>query len=278
MQRNNKNINSYLALVSIPVDFGIRTVIASLKFRKASLQERNPKMSRRFAALRSFQTDLKNILPNPLLELQRASQSRGICDKDGYRLTGAPWGFQLAEVTSQNRPKVRTIGFQRVSEHGIDYLLLKKKRVAKDDWIALSYTEGIYPPPPGQTCEQWRAEGVVAEIDVENVLDTAPMGSFAQILAVARRERSVKGQPNDERNSLCEGQDKDSFIDEVAVLKAELENGNVDIGEIQEAVQVCRLMPSRMELMVSGGIWERFEYVRLDEEGNEWDLRRIMPY
>lgn len=135
--------------------------------------------------LKPFSTNWKNpngILGNPLLQLQKAACARGIANEDGFRLVGAPWAFQLAE-TNQNQslpPIIRTIGFQRVSEKGIDFLMMRgkeeiisngnatKRGDSKKKPMSLSYTEGVYPPLAEgglkQNCEQWRAEGPVVEL------------------------------------------------------------------------------------------------------------------
>ena len=65
---------------------------------------------------------------------------------------------------------------------------------------------------------------------------------------------------------------------------SEGEGEGVDDSEISEAVQVFRLRPHRMELLVSGEIiWERFEWRRLTPAGEEvesdWGKpRRLLPY
>ena len=97
-------------------------------------------------------TSVTRTTVNPLLVMQQAAVERGIANAQGYRLQGAPWAFSLAEIQSVSStsssapssnqskdnhatttrcnddtnatltcwPSVRTIGFQRISESGLD--------------------------------------------------------------------------------------------------------------------------------------------------------------
>ena len=60
-----------------------------------------------------------------------------------------------------------------------------------------------------------------------------------------------------------------------------LEHGNVKEDFVEEAVQVFRFEPSRLELLANGestdGIWDRFEWTR-GEDGAWSEPRRLMPY
>ena len=102
-------------------------------------------------------------------------------------------------------------------------------------------------------------------------LATAPAASFSQTLAVAARGVG-------KRTELA---DRDAFVSEVRDLKASLEHGNVKEDFVEEAVQVFRFEPSRLELLANGestdGIWDRFEWTR-DADGAWSEPRRLMPY
>ena len=54
------------------------------------------------------------------------------------------------------------------------------------------------------------------------------------------------------------------FVSEVRDLKASLEHGNVKEDFVEEAVQVFRFEPSRLELLGEDGAWS--------------EPRRLMPY
>lgn len=209
------------------------------------------------------------LMRNPLHELRLRSERRGLCDKDGSRLPGAPWGMQLAHASDETWPAVRTVGFQAVRSNDFTFLL-KRQPISRSTLpIAINYVEGKY--MKGDVCEQWRAEGTAVEIAVEDVLKTAPPASFAQILAAgARTSEGV-------RTVLT---DPDAFSIETAALKTRLSAGEVSSEEISRSAIVYRLAPVRMELLVGGPdfpMWERFEW-RRDDEGNWAEPVRILPY
>ena len=296
-----------------------------------------------------------NKITNPLLILQKACTMRGIADEQGYRLTGAPWGFSLAEIRQEIRnnndhnnnnhndprevqqqqqqqqspprmfPSVRTIGFQRISEKGLDWLIKRPRSSSSSITattsmttmsnsttnllkpVALCYTEGIYPPTnPNDSCEQWRAEGQPIEIPVTEILDTVPLKSFAQILAVGRLEEqeevavAVKEEqlhyqerplppppppPPPQRPLSMRMKDREGFLALVAQVTQELYDNRVELKELEKTVQVLRLLPNRMELLVNGEqIWERFEWTRQKQQpknnNNGWmqTHHQLLPY
>ena len=63
-------------------------------------------------------------------------------------------------------------------------------------------------------------------------------------------------------------------------LLDDVEHGNVKEDFVEEAVQVFRFEPSRLELLANGestdGIWDRFEWTR-DTDGTWSEPRRLMP-
>ncbi|KAL7574467.1 hypothetical protein ACA910_015835 [Epithemia clementina (nom. ined.)] len=261
---------------------------------------------------------------NPLLELQKASMARGIADEHGRRLSGAPWAFALAELvvsappsspstTSHDTepqgnldadarqqqqhqhqpphpwtPSVRTIGFQRISEHGLDWLVKRRRRRDPAPTatattkvllppVALCYTHGMYPPAHAgdDGCEQWRAEGQPMELPVvAELFHTAPRQSLAVqrleqelIIMEQQQHQQQQQQPELEQHlDLPETRqaygshrthhrrrfvltDRDAFLAQVAQVTQELEQGRVALEELASAVQVLRLRPDRMELL-----------------------------
>mmetsp|Transcript_25596 Transcript_25596/g.70656 ORF Transcript_25596/g.70656 Transcript_25596/m.70656 type:complete len:241 (+) Transcript_25596:84-806(+) len=237
---------------------------------RLTLPKLSQSSSRAFNGLKPFKTDLNAIESNPLLELQKSCIQRGIADVEGYRLNGAPWAFTLGEVdATTSRPSVRTIGFQRVSEAGLDWLTRRKSSLV-DEAVAICYTAGVYPPPAGESCEQWRAEGQLAEIPIVEALKTAPRGSLAQILAVGRISEG-----RDERLAMY---DRERFLMESAKAKEQLQSADVEIRELEASVRFVRLMPDRMELLVSGNIWERFEWTRNHDNASWSAKQQLLPY
>lgn len=263
-----------------------------------------------FSGIKPYRIDVSSLTENanPLVELQKACIARGIADAQGYRITGAPWAFSLAQV-KYGIPSVRTIGFQRISEHGLDWLTARRKdettspagnnqnnnnnnspdtftsaTTTTSQVVAISYTHGIYPPSPGESCEQWRAEGVPFELPVAQALATAPRASLAQILAVHQCRKLVRDEhaaiSNDSTafSKRTKLDDRPFFLAQVQRAREQLDKDQVDIEELQSAIQFVRLVPNRMELLANGEIWERFEWKRNLENG-EWSERvQLMPY
>ena len=206
----------------------------------------------------------------PLTEMRYRAAQLSRCNAAGFRLPGAPWAFQLARSSMQEEegfaaPMLKTVGFQRVSELGVDFLVRRSPDSGGGNATvttfvgAFCYVEGAYPPVEGAVCEQWRGEGVAEEIPVSAIRATAPLPSFAQILACSARGDEGGGEGGGgQRPTLG---DRTAFVDEVRALKAQLAAGGVPDNEIEGAVQAFRLRPSRMELLRSGpDIWERFEW------------------
>ena len=125
------------------------------------------------------------------------------------------------------------------------------------------------------------------EIPVAEVRATAPLPSFAQIMACSARGHSGSGDTggsSDEagRTALL---DREHFVGEVRDTKAQLLAGGGVDAEVEAAVQAFRLRPHRVELLASGAdIWERFEWQRRPSGGGEhehgaWgEARRLLPY
>ena len=189
----------------------------------------------------------------------------GICDANGFRQSGMPWAFQLAEVDKSSFLSCKTVGFQRVSEDGIDYLVMDRtshksnsqnKLPLFQKTVALCYVEGVYPPPTGTLCEQWRVEGAVQRISVDRILNTAPLSSFAQILACyeVRLQACDPGSRIDLResestNKGCSSVSLEMFLEKVKEIKGKLERKEICIEDIDKAMAVYRVLPKRMELL-----------------------------
>jgi len=219
--------------------------------------------------------DVADLANNPLVELQKRSQQRGLCDEDGARLPGQPWGMQLAHVSDEPWPAVRTIGFQTVRPEGFTFLLKRRAGLSAARLpVAINYVEGRY--MKGDVCEQWRAEGFAEEISVAEVLKTAPAASFAQILAASARTQG-DGTDDGARKGLG---DRASFISETAALKQRLGAGHVPNDELTRSAIVYLVAPARVELLIGGPdfpMWERIEW-RRDLDGGWADPMRILPY
>ena len=229
----------------------------------------------------------------PLSEMRQRALQLSRCNVEGFRLPGAPWAFQLAWNSghAEAPPLLKTVGFQRVCSLGIDFLVRRNPGSLSESRFPGSFcwVEGTYPPATGGLCEQWRGEGVAEEIDISEVRATAPLRSFAQILAChtcsavdsGARAHAAGGGGEGGRAPL---RDLNAFVSEVRALNTKLEAGSVPDSEIKGAVQAFRLRPSRVELLRSGPeIWERFEWQQTSGTGPDAAMhwhgpRELMPY
>lgn len=213
----------------------------------------------------------KGLSSCPFKEIVKRSSKRNICNVDGVRTPGAPWGFQMSFINEAGLPDIKTVGFLRITEAGPEFLLKRKTNSPKEFHTSLCYVEGIFPPKEGETCEQWRIEGTAVEIEPDIALETAPISSFAQIISCIN-ENGMSTQSS--RKVLSE---RDGLIDNVNVMKGKLERKEVDVETIKEAIIVYRINTSRVELLESGPIWERVEWINTQEKG--WsDPQRLLPY
>ena len=99
-----------------------------------------------------------------------------------------------------------------MNENGIDFLQPKHATYLDGKMASMIYLQSVYPKPASQRTIQWRAEGEVKSIDVESVLDTAPYGSFAQIMASSYRRH---GRPT----GRFDLDDPDRFEEETLMIK-----------------------------------------------------------
>jgi len=222
--------------------------------------------------------DMASLAHSPLEEMRARSEAKGLCDAQGGRCKGAPWGFQLAHAAADGSPfpVVRTIGFQRVMSEHFSFLMRRRPGAIISDGLPVSatYVEGKY--TAGDVCEQWRLEGIAREAPISEVLATAPMASFAQIL-VAGGGQSASGQAG-ARGRL---EARDVFISKTNDMKAKLTAGEVSEAQIAEAVVVYRVKPIRVEFLIGGPdfpMWERVEWKRASE-AEPWAAPvRLLPY
>eukprot|EP00927_Polykrikos_kofoidii_P056073 TRINITY_DN50256_c0_g1_i1.p1 TRINITY_DN50256_c0_g1~~TRINITY_DN50256_c0_g1_i1.p1 ORF type:complete len:318 (+),score=43.16 TRINITY_DN50256_c0_g1_i1:87-1040(+) len=288
---------------------------------------------------------------NPLIELQKQCVARGNCDQQGFRKKGAPWAFQLAEQVQLSRgsgqasspwPSLRTVGWQRISAKGLDFMVRRAERTESQNNtcvvshtgepnqprecisamkpVSICYVEGIYPPPKdGPPCIQWRIEGIAIPVSTKDLLKTAPIGSISQIVTI-----SLKNQGGHDASHVDEGgshgheggslvstdsqkhhrvrpslSDNEQLLQETEAMQRNLqENGDSEsvTKAVANACVAYRVFPRRMEMMQSGELWERFEWInvnfdsvykRMKENGErsrvgldlEWSQpRRLMPY
>lgn len=116
--------------------------------------------------------------PDPLEVLRKECVHRQLCDPRGYRKPGVHWVFSVAlsPFIPGGYPNLRTIGVQRVSPAGIEFVMKKGCQTAEslsmEQPLSVLYTQGKY--VPGQSAEQWRGEGLCEKIDLDEVLHCLP--------------------------------------------------------------------------------------------------------
>ena len=71
-------------------------------------------------------------------------------------------------------------------------------------------------------------------------METAPFGSFAQIMASSFRRHGTVGR--------LDLEDHERFEEETLMIKQRLEEGTMSKNEIESAIAVYRLVPHRMEM------------------------------
>mmetsp|Transcript_50578 Transcript_50578/g.122062 ORF Transcript_50578/g.122062 Transcript_50578/m.122062 type:complete len:329 (-) Transcript_50578:1474-2460(-) len=273
-----------------------------------------------FDGLKSYRIDTNNLLvkddtrgtyPDPLYELQKAFTKRGISTEDGSRLNGAPWGFSLAELKTHEQlggdsnttetataivPSVRTIGFQRITRDGMDWLTKipsSSDSVGAGDNepsalgpVAICYSHGTYPPPDGGSCEQWRAEGIPIQLDSALAWHTAPRASLAQMVASQRCWANGR-----DRTVMYNDEDHYEFLKIVQQVHDDWNDPNQSLerhfDELRSSVQLLRLVPSRLELLETGPgqkMWTRIQWRRnegsSDDEGSGgwYTPEKLLPY
>jgi len=218
---------------------------------------------------------------NPLYTMKSFAQRRNLCDDDGFRKGIIHWTFALAlndtttEDEKRKAPILRTVNFQRVSSNGVDFIMKNRGHdllfVKDHQYVSFLYTEGKY--LPGQTVQQWRAQGVCHPIRLEEVLQCAPASTICEMVASVRASKE-----GDAREDI----DTSHILDLVQEARNELEEGDISKLELDEAIRAWRFVPHRVERMVGGPaspMWHRTEWLREEAEGSEWmEPKRLMPF
>lgn len=132
---------------------------------------------------------------DPLEMLRKESMNRNLCDLGGYRLPGVHWTFAIAMAPlpdmEVSTPNLRTVGIQRVSPRGIDFVTKRGSKVseclAMEQPVATLYSIGKY--IPGESAEQWRGEGHCEKLPLTDVLHCLPNYTVTGMLVSKRIEQ-----------------------------------------------------------------------------------------
>ena len=87
-------------------------------------------------------------------------------------------------------PNLRTVGVQRVSPEGIDFVMKKGSgtcdSLASGRPLAILHLQGRY--LPGETAEQWRGEGTCERLPLDELMDLLPHYTVAAMVSSKRIE------------------------------------------------------------------------------------------
>lgn len=253
---------------------------------------------------------------DPLDLLRHECMSRQLCDQNGNRLPGVHWvcaiavsapdiaavSFAYATVVVlllsfnshfhvyrwnlQNflqPPNLRTVGIQRLSHAGIDFILKATsptaKQLATGQGIAFLHTQGHF--LPGESAEQWRGEGTchTLSLDDKDLVSILPHHTLISMIGSLRLERENAKAANKNINLVSERARVDSKSHMTEVMqrtRMELENGDVSQEELNASVQAFRFKPDRLECMFGGPdsvMWDRWEWLRDKTESTEGALQ-----
>lgn len=237
---------------------------------------------------------------HPLELLRQSAERRLLCDSQGLRLPDANWVLQIAVAQPFTAaPSLKTVTFQQVSTFGLDFVMKRPEqaisasttRVLRENPpVSILYKTGEY--KEGDTVEQWRGEGTVKEIDLKELISTAPNYGLAGILASKRATdqlRKIEGIVSQAQEPIktevyrTRIEKHAKFIELVQQTRRELENGNVTREELEDAIIAFRFVPDRMERMIGGPdmiTWERWEWkMQTDKKGlSSSDVRQLLPF
>jgi len=103
------------------------------------------------------------------------------------------WTFSIAVAPDDptQPPNLRTVGVQRVSKDGIDFIMKAgcgtSKLLASGKPLSILHLQGRY--MPGETVEQWRGEGVCETRPLGEIVDKLPHYSIVAMLSSKSIER-----------------------------------------------------------------------------------------
>lgn len=105
-------------------------------------------------------------------------------------------------------PNLRTVGVQRVSDAGIDFVMKKGSgtcdSLATGRPLSFLHLQGRY--MPGETAEQWRGEGFCERMPVlePDILEKLPSYTVVSMVAAKRLERELSSASGDAGNGVLD--------------------------------------------------------------------------
>ncbi|KAL3937513.1 MAG: hypothetical protein SGBAC_007405 [Bacillariaceae sp.] len=227
---------------------------------------------------------------NPLEVIKKGCLQRNLCDENGYRRPGLHWTFSIAVSPDDptKPPNLRTVGVQRVSEDGIDFIM--KKGCGTCDFLAsgkplsILHLQGRY--MPGETVEQWRGEGICEIRPLSEIRDKLPTYSIVAMLSSKLIEKG-KGDMLEELKDKVSGkrlamENKSRTTELIQSTRLAYENGEISDAAVEESIQAFRFKPSRLECMIGGPdsvLWNRWEWQTNDENNDTWNpAKALLPH
>jgi len=210
---------------------------------------------------------------DPLALIRDECHRRKLCDEYGFRRPGVHWVFSVAVTPDDlsQPPNLRTVGVQRVSEEGIDFVMKKGSgtcdSLASGRPLAILHLQGRY--LPGETAEQWRGEGHCERLPLNDLMDLLPHYTVASMVSSKRIEKEKDGILSGDRPMM---ENKSHATEIMQKTRLELENGDISDQEIDDAIRAFRFHPSRLECTIGGPdsiLWDRWEWLK-DESSGQW--------
>jgi len=214
---------------------------------------------------------------DPLALIRDECHKRKLCDEYGFRRPGVHWVFSVAVTPDDpsQPPNLRTVGVQRVSPDGIDFVMKKGggtcDSLAAGRPIAILHLQGRY--MPGETAEQWRGEGYCERLPLDGLKDLLPHYTIASMVSSKRIEKEnsdIEKTPVGERLTM---ENKSHATEIIQKTRLELENGDITNEEIDAAIRAFRFHPKRLECMIGGPdsiLWERWEWSK--DDAGQWKV------
>jgi len=175
---------------------------------------------------------------DPLDQMRHDCIRHKLCDEAGFRKKDVHWTFSLAVGSTDPKkpPSLRTIGFQRVSTLGIDFVIKRgsdsSQSLAAGQAASIVALHGRY--LAGENSEQWRAEGYCEELPLEEIIDVVPHSTLTNIVA-CKRIHDEEGKT--EGRVSIEGASHLTDLIQQARLQLDIQSLSSDV--LSESVVVC---------------------------------------
>jgi hypothetical protein len=193
-------------------------------------------------------------------------------------------------------PNLRTVGIERISAMGIDFVLKRgsytASAIAAGQPVSMLSQQGRF--LHGEHSEQWRGEGSCQTLPLGEILDLIPNFVVTSMVASTRIAREDGSASTDHVSDGRLAMVSRSHVTEVfQKTRIALENGDIPMDELENCMAAFRFRPDRMECMIGGPdsiMWDRWEWNRIStgvhgggedsvHEKIEWDeAKHLVPH